>query len=78
VLRYLPTKLSRSEIAGELSVSVNTVNTHLRRIYAKLGANDRSVAVRRARQLRLLAADRRPVRRHTPAGSLRLPARRCH
>jgi LuxR family transcriptional regulator, maltose regulon positive regulatory protein len=55
VLRYLPTNLSRPEIAGELSISVNTVSTHLRRIYAKLGAKDRSAAVHRARELRLLA-----------------------
>ena len=58
ILRYLPTNMSRPEIAGELSVSVNTVNTHLRRIYAKLGANDRSEAVERARKLRLLSAGR--------------------
>ena len=58
VLRYLPTNLSRPEIAGELSVSLNTVNTHLRRIYAKLGADDRSAAVHRARELRLLSAGR--------------------
>ncbi len=58
VLRYLPTNLSRPEIASELSVSLNTVDTHVRRIYAKLGANDRSAAVRRARKLRLLAAGR--------------------
>jgi LuxR family transcriptional regulator, maltose regulon positive regulatory protein len=58
VLRYLPTNLSRTEIAGKLSVSVNTVSTHLRRIYAKLGASDRSGAVQRARELRLLSADR--------------------
>jgi LuxR family transcriptional regulator, maltose regulon positive regulatory protein len=56
VLRYLPTNLSRPEIAGELSVSVNTVNTHIRNIYAKLQAQDRSGAVRRARKLRLLSA----------------------
>jgi LuxR family transcriptional regulator, maltose regulon positive regulatory protein len=55
VLRYLPTNLSRPEIAGELSVSVNTVNTHIRNIYAKLQAQDRSAAVQRARQLRLLS-----------------------
>jgi LuxR family transcriptional regulator, maltose regulon positive regulatory protein len=55
VLRYLPTNLSRSEIASELSVSVNTVNTHVRNIYAKLQARDRSTAVQRARELRLLA-----------------------
>jgi LuxR family transcriptional regulator, maltose regulon positive regulatory protein len=54
VLRYLPTNLSRHEISAELSVSVNTVSTHLRRIYAKLGANDRSAVVHRARELRLL------------------------
>jgi LuxR family maltose regulon positive regulatory protein len=59
VLRYLPTNLSRPEIAGELSVSLNTVSTHLRSIYAKLQVRDRSSAVRRARELRLLAA-RRP------------------
>jgi LuxR family maltose regulon positive regulatory protein len=58
VLRYLPTNLSRPEIAAELSVSVNTVSTHIRSIYAKLGADERSAAVRRARELRLLAAVR--------------------
>jgi LuxR family transcriptional regulator, maltose regulon positive regulatory protein len=58
VLRYLPTNLSRPEIADELSVSLNTVNTHLRRVFAKLGADDRSAAVHRARELRLLSAGR--------------------
>jgi LuxR family maltose regulon positive regulatory protein len=58
VLRYLPTNLSRPEIAGQLSVSPNTVNAHLRSIYAKLGVRDRSAAVQRARDLRLLAAGR--------------------
>jgi LuxR family maltose regulon positive regulatory protein len=56
VLRYLPTNLSRPEIASELSVSVNTVNTHVRSIYAKLKAQDRSSAVKRARAMRLLSA----------------------
>jgi LuxR family maltose regulon positive regulatory protein len=56
VLRYLPTNLSRPEIAGELSVSPNTVNAHIRSIYAKLSVRDRSSAVQRARELRLLAA----------------------
>jgi LuxR family transcriptional regulator, maltose regulon positive regulatory protein len=55
VLRYLPTNLSRPEIAGELSISPNTVNVHIRSIYAKLEVRDRSSAVRRARELRLLA-----------------------
>jgi LuxR family transcriptional regulator, maltose regulon positive regulatory protein len=58
VLRYLPTNLSRPEIAAELSVSVNTINTHIRSIYAKLQATDRSSAVHRARSLRLLAGSR--------------------
>ena len=58
VLRYLPTNLSRPEIATELSVSVNTVSTHIRSIYAKLGVRDRSAAVQRARELRLLAGAR--------------------
>jgi LuxR family maltose regulon positive regulatory protein len=60
VLRYLPTNLSRPEIASQLSVSVNTVNTHIRNIYAKLQAQDRSSAVERAREMRLLSA--RPTR----------------
>jgi LuxR family transcriptional regulator, maltose regulon positive regulatory protein len=58
VLRYLPTNLTRPEIARELYVSVNTVNTHIRNIYAKLGARDRSSAVQRARELRLVAIGR--------------------
>jgi len=55
VLRYLPTNLSRPEIASALSVSINTVNTHIRNIYAKLQAQDRSSAVQRAREMRLLS-----------------------
>ena len=58
VLRYLPTNLTRPEIATELTISVNTINTHIRRIYAKLGATDRSTAVQRGRELRLLSTGR--------------------
>ena len=58
VLRYLPTNLTRPEIASELLISLNTVNTHVRKIYAKLGASDRSTAVQRARELRLLSSPR--------------------
>jgi LuxR family transcriptional regulator, maltose regulon positive regulatory protein len=58
VLRYLPTNLTRREIAGELSISLNTVDTHIRRIYAKLGAADRTSAVERGRELRLLSVGR--------------------
>ena len=60
VLRFLPTNLTRPEIARSLDVSVNTVNTHIRSIYAKLGASDRGSAVERARELRLLATGRAP------------------
>jgi LuxR family maltose regulon positive regulatory protein len=58
VLRYLPTNMTRPEIASELYVSINTVNTHIRSIYSKLGVRDRSSAVRRARELRLLSTGR--------------------
>jgi LuxR family maltose regulon positive regulatory protein len=55
VLRYLPTNLSAPEIARELSMSVHTVRTHVRHLFAKLGAHGRSEAVERARALGLLA-----------------------
>jgi LuxR family maltose regulon positive regulatory protein len=54
VLRYLASNLSNAEIASELYLSVNTVKTHQRMIYRKLGADGRRDAVRRAKQLRLL------------------------
>jgi LuxR family transcriptional regulator, maltose regulon positive regulatory protein len=55
VLRYLPTNLSTPEIAHELSLSVHTVRTHIRHLFAKLGAHGRTEAVTRARALGLLA-----------------------
>jgi DNA-binding CsgD family transcriptional regulator len=61
VLRYLPTHLGTPEIAAELYLSANTVKTHVRHLYRKLGAHSRREAVQRARAIGLLAASsRRP------------------
>jgi LuxR family maltose regulon positive regulatory protein len=54
VLRLLPGPLSQREIGQELFLSVNTVKTHTRHIYAKLRAETREEAVGRARELGLL------------------------
>ena len=53
VLRLLGTDLDGPDIARNLTVSLNTVRTHTRNVYAKLGVNDRRAAVRRARELNL-------------------------
>jgi LuxR family maltose regulon positive regulatory protein len=45
VLRYLPTNLSISDIASELYVLPNTVKTHIRHLYGKLGTHRRSQPV---------------------------------
>ena len=65
VLRLLATDLDGPGISRELVVSLSTVRTHTRNIYAKLGVNDRRAAVRRAAELELLSRTRptgpRPV-----------------
>jgi LuxR family maltose regulon positive regulatory protein len=63
VLRLLESDLDGPDIARELTVSVATVRTHTRNIYAKLGVNNRRAAVRRAGELGLLSRtrDRRPT-----------------
>ena len=58
VLRLLGTDLDGPDIARELIVSLNTVRTHTKSIYAKLGVNSRRAAVRRARELDLLSPRR--------------------
>ena len=55
VLRLLATRLSLREVADALFVSQNTVKTHARGIYRKLGVASRAEAVARARRLGLLA-----------------------
>ncbi len=54
VLRYLPSQLSQREIASELYVSLNTVKTHCKAIYRKLGVDGRKSAVQAARDHGLL------------------------
>ena len=54
VLRLLATRLSRREIGQRLYVSLNTVKTHQRALYRKLGVENRTAAVTRARELGLL------------------------
>ena len=54
VLVLLGTELSGPEIADRLSVSLNTLRTHTKNIYGKLGVNSRRAAVRRAEELGLV------------------------
>lgn len=54
VLRYLPTNLSKQEIADHLYVSVHTVKTHIHHLYTKLDVHTRGEAVERARAFGLL------------------------
>jgi LuxR family maltose regulon positive regulatory protein len=57
VLELLPTYMSASEMADRLFVSQNTVKSHLRSIYRKIGVGSRADAVLRARESGLLPAD---------------------
>jgi LuxR family maltose regulon positive regulatory protein len=54
ILEYLPTRAGNNELAAELYISVNTLKTHLRKIYRKLEVSDRDAAVARASELGLL------------------------
>lgn len=58
VLRLLSSELSLREIGSELYVSLNTIKTHTRNIYAKLRVSSREKAVVRARELGLLGRSR--------------------
>jgi LuxR family maltose regulon positive regulatory protein len=59
VLELLPTYLTLTEIAARLTVSPNTVGTHVRSLHRKLGVASRSGTVQRAIELGLLANPRR-------------------
>lgn len=67
-LGYLPTNLTGPETARELSVSLNTVKTHIGGLQAKLGTNRRADAVARGRALGLLAPSSLPRSRPTLCG----------
>jgi LuxR family maltose regulon positive regulatory protein len=54
VLRHLSQLLSTAEVASEMYISTNTVKSHLKSVFRKLGAAHRGEAVRRARQLELI------------------------
>ena len=59
VLRYLPTHLSAPQIVAELCLSPNTVKTHLRHVYQKLGTHSRHEAVQRAQAIGLVTQSSR-------------------
>ncbi len=54
VLQYLPTLMSNAEIADGLHLSINTVKSHLKAVYRKLGVDGRRDAVLRGRELELI------------------------
>lgn len=54
VLRLMAKGLKYKEIAARLFISQNTVRFHIKAIYGKLDANNRTQAIERARQLRIL------------------------
>jgi len=57
IAQFLPSRKSNAQIAADLFISENTVKTHLRHIYEKLGVDQRDRAVERLRELGLLARD---------------------
>ncbi|HTS14323.1 MAG TPA: LuxR C-terminal-related transcriptional regulator, partial [Candidatus Sulfotelmatobacter sp.] len=54
VVRYLASRLTQKEIAAEIFVSTNTLKTHVKRVYRKLGVSTRTEAVAETRRLGLL------------------------
>ena len=73
VLRLLTSELSERDISRVLYVSHNTVHSHVRSIFRKLGVSSRADAVERAREFALLEPPY-PSGRERNAGNVRLPA----
>ncbi len=55
VLDLLPTQLTAPQIAAQLFITTNTVKSHMKHLYTKLGVKTRTDAVERSRELRLLS-----------------------
>jgi LuxR family maltose regulon positive regulatory protein len=60
VLRLLATGLSQREIGNELFLSMNTIKTHTRNLYTKLGVRSREAAVRQANAVGLISTGGSP------------------
>ena len=54
VLEALPQRLTYADMAAQLHLSLNTVKTHLRHTYMKLGVSSRSAAVKRATSMGII------------------------
>ena len=63
VLTLLATGMSNAEIGDELFISINTVKSHLKNVYGKLGVDNRTRALSTALELGVIPADHAAERR---------------